>query len=114
MPEDHRPPAALSPEALREEVLRLRREVEDLKLGMLEMRQHGDSSRESRRAALNLMQDALESRQQAEQLNTELREEMAERERAEAALRKSERRNRIALEAAEMAAWDYQVQAGQI
>ena len=45
--------------------------------------------KESRRAALNLMDDALATRRQAEQATAELRLEVAERMKAEEALRKS-------------------------
>ncbi len=45
--------------------------------------------RESRRAALNLMDDAFAARQAAEQASRELRERVVERERAEEALRRS-------------------------
>ncbi len=46
--------------------------------------------RDSRRAALNLMEDAFAARRQAEEANEELRREIAERKRTEEALQKSE------------------------
>ena len=45
--------------------------------------------RDSRRAALNIMEDALAARQQAEALNVELRREVRDRKLAEEALRKA-------------------------
>jgi PAS domain S-box-containing protein len=53
------------------------------------------SLHDSRRAALNLMDDALAARQQAEEANAELRCEVEERRQAEAALRISEARFRL-------------------
>jgi C4-dicarboxylate-specific signal transduction histidine kinase len=47
------------------------------------------SLRDSRRAALNLMEDAVIARREAEEASAELRKEMAERKRVEDALRKS-------------------------
>jgi PAS domain S-box-containing protein len=54
--------------------------------------------RASRRAALNLMEDALIARRKAEEISDNLRLEIAERERAEEALRQSEERVRLKLE----------------
>ncbi len=50
------------------------------------------SLRDSRRAALNLMEDALSARKRAEEANAGLRQEVAERKRAEEALRKATER----------------------
>jgi PAS domain S-box-containing protein len=50
--------------------------------------------RASRAAALNMMEDAVEARKRAEQINTVLQEEMAERTQVERALQESERRYR--------------------
>ncbi len=47
------------------------------------------SLRDSRRAALNIMEDAVEARRQAEQVSEQLRKEITERKRAEEALRKA-------------------------
>ncbi|HOX58854.1 MAG TPA: PAS domain S-box protein [Candidatus Paceibacterota bacterium] len=55
---------------------------------------------ESRRAALNLMEDALEARRQAEEAN--------------AGLRKAAEQRRLALEAADLGTWDYQFQSGEV
>ncbi len=48
--------------------------------------------RQSRMAALNLMEDAIVARGQTEQVNEELRREIAERKKAEESLRKSNQR----------------------
>jgi len=50
---------------------------------------------DSRRAALNVMEDALRARQIAETLNLQLLNEVAERRRTEASLRESEERYRM-------------------
>jgi PAS domain S-box-containing protein len=47
---------------------------------------------EQRRAALNLLEDAVQSREVAEDSNRKLREQILQRQRAEEALRRSERR----------------------
>ena len=52
----------------------------------------------SRLAALNMMQEAVEARQRAEQANVDLQREVTEREGAEEALRESEELFRITLE----------------
>jgi PAS domain S-box-containing protein len=59
-----------------------------------ELRAANASLVEAGRAAVNLMDDALTARQRAEAANDELRGEIAERRRAEAALRESEDRYR--------------------
>lgn len=51
--------------------------------------------RGSRLAALNVMEDAVEARQQAEQVSAELRQEIIERQRTETAWRESEQRLRV-------------------
>ncbi len=53
---------------------------------------------DSRRAALNMMEDAVIARRQAEEASTELRGEMKERKRVEEALRESESRVRRKLD----------------
>ena len=57
-----------------------------------EMSAAHDRSDAARRAALNLMEDAVLSSRRAEALNDQLREKIAEHERAEAQLFASERR----------------------
>lgn len=59
----------------------------------------------SRRAALNLMEDAIAARNQAER-------DRAKLERATEALRASEERLRLAQEAADIEVWDYDPRAG--
>jgi PAS domain S-box-containing protein len=54
----------------------------------------------SRRAAMNLMEDALQARKQAEEAN--------------AALRSLSEQRRLALEAADLGTWDYRFQAGEV
>jgi signal transduction histidine kinase/ActR/RegA family two-component response regulator len=49
-------------------------------------------ARESRRAALNLMEDAVQARRLVENLNSQLRSEITERKQAEAALRESKQK----------------------
>ncbi len=55
-----------------------------------QLRRQQEALRDSRIAALNLMKDAVETKQQAEQANEKLCQEIAERQRAEQALRASE------------------------
>ena len=62
---------------------------EELKASEALSRNANVSLRESRRAALNLMDDALAARRQAEQATAELRLEVAERKKAEEALQKT-------------------------
>lgn len=53
------------------------------------LRQHNEEMRRSRAATLNLLQDAIDARQQAERTGDKLRQEIAERKVAEEALRQS-------------------------
>ncbi len=93
----------------REDEADLRRTIAKLRRRVAELESLNVDARDSRRAALNVLEDAVESRNLADQLNRELRRENAERQRSQAALRASDERYRIALEAADMAAWDYDV-----
>ena len=63
-----------------------------------ERKQAEQAMEQSRAAALNMMEDAIAARDQAEQTNTALRREMAERKRAEEALRKSHEHFRRVIE----------------
>ncbi len=75
-----------------------RRAEERLRHSTAELQAANASLLESRRAALKLMEDALAARQCAEQVSAELRQEVAERRRAEDALRESESFHRQTLE----------------
>jgi PAS domain S-box-containing protein len=61
--------------------------------------------RAARRAALNLMEDALTARREAEELNTQLRAAIAERQRAQEALQESEQRFRTMADSMPQLAW---------
>src|SRR5579883_1658592 len=74
-----------SNEALRADTRRLMREVADLSRHLVELTKGSESDRETRRAALNLMEDAIAARK-AELL------ENAERRRVEGELRQADRR----------------------
>ena len=79
---------------LRETVERLLHENEELTRRTAELQSANVDSRNSRRATLNVLEDALASRQLAEYLNMQLQLENAERRRAETTLRMSEQRAR--------------------
>jgi signal transduction histidine kinase len=64
-----------------EEIIKLN---DELKRNVAELQAANAGLRESRRAALNLMEDSLAARQQAEAANAELRRQIAERKKAEA------------------------------
>lgn len=68
--------------------------------------------RDSRLAALNMMEDAMEARRQAECIAATLRAEMTERRKAEEALRVSSERLRLALQAANQGIYDLDVRTG--
>ena len=55
-----------------------------------QLRRQQEALRNSRIAALNLMKDAVETRQQTEQANENLRQEITERQQAEESLRRSQ------------------------
>ncbi len=57
-----------------------------------QLKSANETLRESRVAALNLMEDAVTARKRTEEANEELRREIAERKKAEEALRKSNQR----------------------
>jgi PAS domain S-box-containing protein len=79
-----------------------------LKQEGVERQEANSALRDSRRAAINLMEDAVEARRQAEQASEQLRQEIAEREKAEEALRESAQRLGFHLENTPMAVveWD--------
>jgi PAS domain S-box-containing protein len=72
-------------QALRESEERLRRSNAELAQRVAELQRVTSELQDSRRAALNLMEDALRARQLAESLNAELRRENCERRLAEEA-----------------------------
>jgi PAS domain S-box-containing protein len=65
-----------------------------------------EALRSSRTGALNLMEDALEARSRAEKVGEDLRQEIAERKRAEDALRESEQRLARSQEIAHLGSWE--------
>ena len=72
-------------EALRESEERLRHNNAELAQRIAELQLANVKLQDSRRAAFNLMEDALQARQLVEKLNTELRKEITERKQAEEA-----------------------------
>lgn len=72
-------------EALRESEERLRHSNPELGQRITELQLANAELQDSRRAALNLMEDALQARQLVEKLNTELRKEITERKQAQEA-----------------------------
>ncbi len=92
-------------ETARAESLRLAEENAQLTRRIAELEAMGAAVRESRRAALNVMEDAVQSNRLAESLNAELKREIAERERAEAAVRASEDRLRTLADAVPQIIW---------
>jgi PAS domain S-box-containing protein len=73
------------------DLMRLTIELEDhVATRTAELEAANETLRQSHIAALNMMEDAIEARKQAEQVSAELREEIAERKRAEEALRESQ------------------------
>jgi hypothetical protein len=78
-----------------------RKQVEDqLRQSTIELQASNASLQESRRAAINLMEDAVQARKQAERVSTELHQVSEQR--------------RLALEAADLGAWDYHFQTGDV
>jgi PAS domain S-box-containing protein len=72
------------------DLMQLTLELEDhVATRTTELEAANETLQQSRIAALNMMEDAVEARKQAEQVSAELREEMAERKRGEEALRES-------------------------
>jgi PAS domain S-box-containing protein len=80
--------------SLRESEDRANRTTEELARRVAELEAANDEIWQARRAALNLMEDALLARETAENLNRDLQNEIAQRKFAEDALRQSEERFR--------------------
>jgi PAS domain S-box-containing protein len=76
----------------------LREQRDQLAQRTMELQAANETLRSSRSAALNLMEDAIVAREKVEKASLELRREIAERKRAEEALRESEQRVRRKLE----------------
>jgi len=74
---------------------RLREANADTALRLAQIQKVNGEVQDSRRAALNVMEDALRARQIAETLNQQLVNEIAERRQTEATLRESEERYRM-------------------
>ena len=89
--------------SLRDSEERNRRAKADLAGHVADLEKANVEIRAARRAALNLMEDAVQSRNQIKSLNQELRREIAERAQAEEALRQSEERYRTLFASAPMA-----------
>jgi signal transduction histidine kinase len=71
-------------ETTNSDLMQLTLELEDrVTTRTAELEAANETLRQSRIAALNMMEDAVEARKQAEQVSAELREEIAERKRAE-------------------------------
>lgn len=90
-------------EALRRTHAELERRVAER---TAELQDANATLRDSRRAALNMMEDAVIARQQAEETSLKLQHEATVRRQAEEALRESEERLRFALETIQTGAWD--------
>ncbi|HEX2100285.1 MAG TPA: PAS domain-containing protein, partial [Candidatus Synoicihabitans sp.] len=89
----------------RDEVLRLSEANRELARRVAELEAVRSSVRESRRAALNVLEDAMRSNQVAERLNEELKHEINERARAESALRASDERMRTIADGVPQIIW---------
>jgi PAS domain S-box-containing protein len=72
------------------------------------------SLRESRAAALNLLQDAMAAREKAELISEKLLKEIAIRQKAEQSLRDSELTLRLAQQAADAGTWDWDIITGKL
>jgi PAS domain S-box-containing protein len=92
-------------ECARAEMLRITDENANLTHRIADLEKLSASVHESRRAALNVMEDAVRSNKIAETLNTDLKREISVRERAEAALRGSEDRLRTLADAVPQIIW---------
>jgi PAS domain S-box-containing protein len=94
-----------SNETLRDQVRQLWQENAEFRNRLEEAKANSLADRERRRAALNLMEDALESRRRADAINAELQQEILRRQRVEGALRASEDRFRQVAEVAPQFVW---------
>ena len=77
-----------------------RQAEEQLRQSAAELRDANHSLQESRKAALNVIEDALQARQAAEAASAEMRSAAEQR--------------RLALEAADLGSWDYHFQTGEV
>lgn len=100
-------------QALRDSEERLRQANTELAQRVSELRAANVETRASRRAALNLMEDALLARRELEESNSRLRGEIAERKQVEAALRKSEADYRSLFEAAGVGNAEVEIETGR-
>src|SRR5687768_14224392 len=79
-----------SNEALRNELDELQQSKSELQGRLFVATTGGQADRQTRRAALNLLEDSIEARRQTLEINAELQRKIEEHERSEAALRTSE------------------------
>ena len=87
-------------------------EIRERLLGRIaELEKANAAYQAGRRAALNLMEDAILAKQQVDELNRKLEQEIAERKRAEADLRESESRLRLVQSAGGIGGFDYDLNA---
>ncbi|MGR8934511.1 MAG: response regulator [Gammaproteobacteria bacterium] len=100
-------------QALRDSEERLRLANLQLARHVAELRAANVETRASRRAALNLMEDALLARRELEDSNNRLRAEIAERKQVEEALRKSEADYRSLFEAAGVGNVEIEIDSGR-
>ena len=85
----------------------LRRQQQALEESRVELEAANNALNDSRRAALNVAEDALIARRQAEEAIAELLNEALERKQAEVALKESEERLALALESGRMGLWEW-------
>lgn len=100
-------------QALRDSEERLRHANMELARRVTELGAANAEVRASRRAALNLMEDALSARSELEEINMRLRAEIAERKQVEQALRESEADYRSLFEAAGVGNAEIAIETGR-
>jgi len=97
------------------ELARHREHLEELvRARTIELEAANVELRDSRRAAINLMEDALAARRLAEEASAELRREVAERKRAEEELRQSRERLAWILDATGVGLWLNELPLGSL